>query len=229
MHMKQNLDKAREIVRNVLNYRKKNKACYQKKNPTPYEFWESETRSQLRLTDESGSSSEILQKQISSYIDQGCTTYAGELSIGQIPETFALGIEFYLNYIFRLIQVQIPDSDITSAMNTHGSFLDGLTEYSLGNMMCTFKLIFFILYNPETGILYANNDRIMEYMLSDLKSWASIMLLRIKGQYPKLGDPVFSILLNDAIMNAMFVIGTPFIQMQLRSSNRTLCESLNHE
>ena len=125
--MKQNMEKAREMVKNMLGYRKKNKACYQKKNPTPSDFWEFEIRNQFRLTDESGSPSEILQKQISSYIDQGCAKYAGELSIGQIPETFASGIEFYLNYIFRMIQVQIPDSDITKAMNTHASLLAALT------------------------------------------------------------------------------------------------------
>lgn len=220
--MKQNMEKAREMVKNMLGYRKKNKACYQKKNPTPSDFWEFEIRNQFRLTDESGSPSEILQKQISSYIDQGCAKYAGELSIGQIPETFASGIEFYLNYIFRMIQVQIPDSDITKAMNTHASLLDALTEYSLGNLMCTLKLVFFILYNPETGILLPNNDRVLEYMLADLKSWASILILRVKGQYPKLGDPVFAVLLNEVIMNAMFIIGTPFIQNQVILGNRII-------
>lgn len=219
--MKQNMDKARDIVKNMLGYRKKSKACYQKKSPTPSDFWDFEIRSQFHITDESGSLSEILQKQVSSYIDQGCTTYAGELSIGQIPETFASGIEFYLNYIFRLIQVPIPDGDISKAMNAHASLLDALTEYSLGNLMCTLKLVFYILYNPETGVLLPNNDRILEYMLSDLKSWGSIMVLRVKGQFPKLGDPVFSVLLNEVVMNAMFIIGTPFIQMQLKSGNRT--------
>ena len=121
-----------------------------------------------------------------------------------------------------MIQVQIPDSDITKAMNTHASLLDALTEYSLGNLMCTLKLVFYILYNPEMGILLPNNDRVLEYMLADLKSWASILILRVKGQYPKLGDPVFAVLLNEVIMNAMFIIGTPFIQNQVILGNRII-------
>lgn len=220
MHVKQNSDKAKEIIKNMLTYRKKNKACYQKKSPTPFDFWDQEIKSQFRYIEENSVSSMALQKHIADYIAQSCANYAGELATGQIPDTFAAGIEFYINYILRIIQLQVPDNDIANAMNTRSNMLDALTEYTLGQLVSVLKLVFYSMYNPESGSLIENREQLLDYMVSDLKSWGTIVVNRIKVQFAQLNDPLFSVLVNSVVMNAMFVIATPLLQNELRRLHR---------
>ena len=140
-------EKATTLTKNVVTYRKKTKNCYSKKMPTPFEFWDSEFKSAFHAMDETAMSSMALTKQINDFIDQCFGKFGEELAQGTIPDKVASGIEFYINYVLRIIQMQVSDEEINKAVNTHSNTLDALTDYSIGNMISTMKLLFHALYN----------------------------------------------------------------------------------
>ena len=154
----QNTEKATAIVKEVLAFRKKTKDCYAKKQPTPLSFWDSTFKTVFPVMNETGPSSIMLHEQISGFIDQGIQKFDAELLKGIVPEKFYDGIQFYLNYILRVIHIQIPDEDIMKGTRCQANQIDALSEYSIGNIMSVMKLVFFMLYNPTTGVMIEDKE-----------------------------------------------------------------------
>ena len=205
-------EKATSLTKNVVTYRKKTKNCYSKKMPTPFEFWDSELKSAFHAMDETAMSSMALTKQINDFIDQCFSKFGEELAQGTIPDKVASGIEFYINYVLRIIQMQASDEEINKAVNTHSNTLDALTDYSIGNMISTMKLLFHALYNPLSGALLADREHFHTYIQADIQSFTTILITRLVHHFPRLADPVFAQLLQSTVADAVFIQASPIFQ-----------------
>lgn len=145
-----------------MTFRKKTKDCYSKKQPTPLTFWEPTFKTAFPMMNETGSSSIMLHEQIAGFIDQGIKKFDADLLKGIIPEKFYDGIQFYINYILRVIHIQIPDEDIVKATRNQANQIDALSEYTIGNIISVMKLVFFMLYNPVNGVMVDDKEHRME-------------------------------------------------------------------
>ena len=195
--------------------RKKTKMYYKEKKPTAYEFWEAEFKKQFPFVDEKESTSILLQKQISDYINAGYVQYLGELKKGTVPQNYADGIEFYLNYILHLNNLPISDDDIEMASKHHSCAMDSLMDYSIGHLFDVMKLVVYSLYNPINGILKDDKEQCYTYYITDIQSFSRILMTRFYQQFPKLGEPVFTSLVSAVITNAVFCIFSPYIEDNL--------------
>ena len=90
--------------------------------------------------------------------------------------------------------------------------MDALTEYSLGNMISTMKLVLHNLYNPATGVLLEDKEHFSQYIQADLQSFSNILFTRFVEHFPRLGDPVFAQLLQSTVTDAVFVQASPLFQ-----------------
>ena len=104
----------------------------------------------------------MLHEQIAGFIDQGIKKFDADLLKGIIPEKFYDGIQFYINYILRVIHIQIPDEDIVKATRNQANQIDALSEYTIGNIISVMKLVFFMLYNPVNGVMVDDKEHRME-------------------------------------------------------------------
>lgn len=180
--------------------------------PTPFEFWDAEFKTAYHAKEEMAMSSMALTEQVSGFIDQCFSKFGEDLAKGMLPDKVASGIEFYINYILRIIHIQVPDEEIAKAINAHSNTVDALTEYSLGNMISTMKLVLHNLYNPATGVLLEDKEHFSQYIQADLQSFSSILFTRFVEHFPRLGDPVFAQLLQSTITDAVFVQASPLFQ-----------------
>ena len=181
--------------------------------PTPFEFWDAEFKTAYHAKEEMAMSSMALTEQVSGFIDQCFSKFGEDLAKGMLPDKVASGIEFYINYILRIIHIQVPDE------------VDALTEYSLGNMISTMKLVLHNLYNPATGVLLEDKEHFSQYIQADLQSFSSILFTRFVEHFPRLGDPVFAQLLQSTITDAVFVQASPLFQDVIAQQFRRRAEA----
>ena len=129
-----------------------------KKQPTPLSTWKSAITSAFPITGETGQSAISLHTQISQYLSTGCSKFTDSLQQGTIPQTFSDGIQFYIDYIFRIIHVELTDKDVLSSADHQFNMIDALSEYSLGIMITVLRTVSMHLYNPTSGVLRSDGS-----------------------------------------------------------------------
>ena len=180
--------------------------------PTPFEFWDGEFKTAFHAKEETSMSSMALTEQVRGFLDQCFSKFGEDIANGKLPEKVASGVEFYINYILRIIHIQVADEEIAKAVNTHSNTVDALTEYSLGNMISTMKLVLYNLYNPMSGVLLEDKAHFNYYIKADLQSFSNVLITRFVEHFPRLGNPVFVPILQSTITDAVFIQASPIFQ-----------------
>ena len=129
-----------------------------KKQPTPLNTWKSAISSAFPITDETGQSAISLHTQISQYLSACCSKFAENLKQGTIPQTFNDGLQFYIDYIFRVIHVELTDKDVINSADQQFNMIDAISEYSLGNLITVLRTVSMYLYNPTSGVLRSDGN-----------------------------------------------------------------------
>lgn len=158
MSLKRNTESADKIVKNILSFRKSNKECSHKNQPTPINAWRDAFTSEFPIINETGQSAIFLHSQILQYLNNGCVKFEEDLKRGTIPSTFSDGIQFYLDYLLRVIHIEISENDMMNAARVQSNMIDALSEYSLGTIISVMKMVFMQFYNPLSGLLRTNNN-----------------------------------------------------------------------